>query len=89
VLKGNRPTALMLNLDDESLLSQPDVKLALATELFRCRHLSLDHAARVAELPIVDVMLHRPPDLVKKLAITFIGLGIPVVAGFVGSQAPR
>ena len=58
VLKGDRPTALMLNLDDESLLSQPDVKLALATELFRCGHLSLGRAARLAELPIVDFMRH-------------------------------
>jgi predicted HTH domain antitoxin len=57
VLKGDRPTALMLNLD-ETLLNQPDVKLALATELFRCGHFSLGRAARLAELPIVDFMRH-------------------------------
>jgi predicted HTH domain antitoxin len=58
VLKGDRPTALMLNLDDEALLSQPDVKVALATELFCCGHLSLGRAARLANLPIYDFMRH-------------------------------
>jgi predicted HTH domain antitoxin len=58
VMKGDRPTALMLNLDDEALLSQPDVKLALATELFRCGHLSLGRAARLAEMAVVDFMRH-------------------------------
>jgi predicted HTH domain antitoxin len=58
VLKGDRPTAIMLNLDDESLLSQPDVKLALATELYRCGHLSLGRAARLAEMNLVDFMRH-------------------------------
>src|SRR5260370_24898852 len=58
VLKGDRPTAIMLNLDDETLLSQPDVKLALATELFRCGHLSLGRAARLANMALVDFMRH-------------------------------
>jgi len=69
VLKGDRPAALMLNLDDESLLNQPDVKLALATELFRCGHLSLGRAARLANMPIVDFMRHLS------------GRGIPVIHG--------
>lgn len=69
VLKGDRPTAIMLNLDDEALLSQPDVKLALATELFRCGHLSLGRAARLANLPIVDFMRHLS------------ARGIPVIQG--------
>jgi hypothetical protein len=46
VLESDRPTAIMLNLDDDTLLNQPDVKLALVTELFRCGHLSLGRAAR-------------------------------------------
>jgi predicted HTH domain antitoxin len=69
VMKGDRPTAIMLNLDDEALLSQPDVMLALATELFRCGHFSLGRAARLAELTIVDFMHHLSTH------------GIPVIQG--------
>lgn len=58
VLKGDRPTAIMLNLDDDALLKEPDVKLAIATELFRCGHLSLGRAARLAGMAIVDFMQH-------------------------------
>src|SRR5271156_5991906 len=58
VLKGDRPTAIMLNLDDDALLNRPDVKLALGTELFRCGHLSLGRAARLANMAIVDFMRH-------------------------------
>lgn len=58
VLKGDKPTAIMLNLDDDSLLTEPDVKLALATELFRCGHLPLGRAARLANMAIVDFMRH-------------------------------
>jgi predicted HTH domain antitoxin len=59
----------MLNLDDEALLSQPDIKLALATELFRCGHLSLGRAARLANIPIVDFIHHLS------------ARGIPVIQG--------
>ncbi len=69
VLKGNRPAAIMLNLDDEALLSQPDIKLALAAELFRCGHLSLGRAARLANISIVDFMHHLSAH------------GIPVIQG--------
>src|SRR5271156_631811 len=69
VLKGDRPTAIMLNLDDEALLSQPDVRVALATELFRCGHFSLGRAARLAEMAIVDFMRHLS------------ARGIPVLGG--------
>ncbi len=58
VLKGDKPAAIMLNLDDEGLLKEPDVKLALATELFRCGHLSLGRAARLAGIAIVNFMRH-------------------------------
>ncbi len=72
VLKRDRPAAIMLNLDDEALLSQPDVKLALATELFRCGHLSLGRAARLAGMAIVDFMHHLS------------ARGIPVIRGTAG-----
>jgi predicted HTH domain antitoxin len=58
VLKGDKPTAIMLNLDDDTLLNDPDVKLALATELFKCGHLSLGRAARLSMMAIVDFMRH-------------------------------
>jgi predicted HTH domain antitoxin len=69
VLKGDHPTALMLNLDDDSLLKQPDVRLALATELFKCGHMSLGRSARLAKIPVVDFMRHLS------------SRGIPVVSG--------
>jgi predicted HTH domain antitoxin len=58
VLEDDRPTAILLDLRQEGLLSQPDVKLALATDLFRCGDLSLGRAARLAEMPLVDFMHH-------------------------------
>jgi len=58
VLKGDRPTAIMLTLDDDASQNDPDVKLALATELFTCGHLSLGQAARRAERPTVEFMQH-------------------------------
>jgi predicted HTH domain antitoxin len=69
VLKGDKPTAIMLNLDDDALLTQPDVKLALATELFRCGHLPLGRAARLANMAIVDFMRHLS------------ARGIPIIQG--------
>jgi predicted HTH domain antitoxin len=66
VLKGDVPTAIMLNLDDESLLKEPDVRRAIATELFRCGHLSLGRAARLAEMAVVKFMRSR---------------GIPIIQG--------
>ena len=69
VMKGDRPAALMLSLDDDSLLSQPDVRLALATELFKCGHLSLGRAARVANMALVDFMSHLS------------SRGIPIIQG--------
>ena len=69
VLKGDKPTAIMLSLDDDTLLNDPDVKLALATELFKCGHLSLGRAARLAVMTIVDFMRH------------LVARGIPVIQG--------
>jgi len=69
VLKGDKPTAIMLNLDDDTLLTEPDVKLALATELFRCGHLPLGRAARLANTAIVDFMRHLS------------ARGIPIIEG--------
>jgi predicted HTH domain antitoxin len=58
VLQDDRPAAIMLDIGEGGLLSQPEVKVALATELFRCGHLSLGRAARLAEMPLADFMRH-------------------------------
>ena len=69
VLKHDRPEALLVHLDDESLLSQPGVRRALATALYREESLSLGQAARLADLPVAEFIQH-----VSRL-------GIPVVRG--------
>ena len=46
VLNRHQPEAVLIHLDDESLLSEPGVRCALATALYRDRSLSLGQAAR-------------------------------------------
>ena len=69
VLNRHRPEALLVHLDDESLLSAPGIRRAIATALYREQSLSLGQAARYSGLAIGE----------------FIGyvsrLGIPVVRG--------
>lgn len=69
VLNRHRPEALLAHLDDESLLSAPGIRRAIATALYRDESLSLGQAARFAGFGIGE----------------FIGyvsrLGIPVVRG--------
>ncbi len=69
VLKGDTPDALILHLGLGESSDDADVRLALATALFRAGTLSLGRAARVAETEI--------PELVTHLS----RLGIPVVEG--------
>lgn len=69
VMNRDQPEALLVHLDDEALLSQPGVRRALATALYRDESLSLGQAARCAALPIAEFMQH-----VSRL-------GIPVVRG--------
>lgn len=56
VLNRHRPEALLVHLDDDSLLAEPGIRLALAVALFRERSLSLGQAARFSRLgiPVVD-----------------------------------
>ena len=58
VLNRDEPEALIVHLDDESLLSEPGTRLALATALFRSESVSLGRAARVAGVTIADFMQH-------------------------------
>ena len=51
VLSRNTPEALLVHLDDDSILAAPGVRRALALALYREGCLSLGHAARFSDLP--------------------------------------
>ena len=69
VLNRHRPEAVLVHLGDDSLLSEPGVRKAIATALFRERSLSLGLAARFSGVGIAEFIEH-----VSRL-------GLPVVAG--------
>ena len=69
VLNRHEPEAVLIHLHDDSLLSEPGVRQAIATGLFRERSLSLGLAAKYAGLGIAEFIEH-----VSRLEI-------PVVAG--------
>lgn len=69
VMSRDRPEALLVHLDDEQLLQEPGVRLALATALYKSESLSLGRAARVAGMALAEFIQH-----VSRL-------GIPVVRG--------
>ena len=69
VLNRQEPDALLVHLDNETLLSEPGVRLALATALYKSESLSLGRAAKLAGLALADFMQH-----VSRL-------GIPAVRG--------
>jgi len=71
VLNRHQPEAVLVHLSDNSLLSEPGMRRALATSLFRDGSLSLGLAAKFAGLAIAEFIDH-----VSKL-------GIPVVSGTV------
>jgi predicted HTH domain antitoxin len=69
IMKGDEPTAVMVHLDDDSLLSRPGVKMALATALFKDGSLALGRAARLADVSLVGFIQHPSR------------LGIPAIRG--------
>ncbi len=69
VMNRDQPEALLVHLDDEKLLKEPGVRLALATALFRSESLSLGKAAKLSGMALADFIRH-----VSRL-------GIPVVRG--------
>ena len=69
VLNRHEPEAVLVHLRDDSVLSEPGVRQAIATALFRERSLSLGLAAKYSGLGIAGFIEH-----VSRL-------GIPVVAG--------
>ena len=54
VLSRNSPEALLVHLDDDSILAAPGVRRALALALYREGCLSLGHAARFSDLPTAE-----------------------------------
>ena len=58
VMKRDQPEALLFHLEDEGLLGEPSVRLALATALYRSESVTLGRGARIAGIPLVDFMLH-------------------------------
>ena len=68
VLNRHRPEALLVHLDDDSLLAEPGIRRALATALYRDRSLSLGQAARFSGLSIAEFMQH-----VSRLGIPVLG----------------
>ena len=69
VLNRHRPEALPVHLDDESLLSEPGIRRAIATALYRERSLSPGQAARFSGFGIGE--------FIRQVS----RLGIPVVRG--------
>src|ERR1035437_7977847 len=62
-------SCLLMHLNDEKLLAEPGVRVALATALYKDESLSLGRAAKLAGMVLVEFMQH-----VSRL-------GIPVVRG--------
>ena len=52
VMNRDHPEALLFHLDDEGLLGEPGVRLALATALFKSESISIGRAAKVAGMPL-------------------------------------
>jgi predicted HTH domain antitoxin len=69
VMKGDQPEAVIFHLDNDGLLSEPGMRLALATALFKEGHLSLGRAAKLADMPLGEF-------------IPYLGSrGIPAITG--------
>jgi len=58
VLKRDRPEAFLVHIDLNELPEAPEVKLLLATALFKSGSLSLGRAARVGGVPISELVTH-------------------------------
>ena len=58
VLKGDQPEALLVHVDFEGIPEAPEVKLLLASALFKSGALSLGRAARLAGIPVSEIVTH-------------------------------
>lgn len=69
VMNRDQPEALLFHLDDEGLLGEPGVRLALATALYRSESVTLGRGAKIAGITLPEFMLHVSHE------------GIPVIRG--------
>ena len=69
VMNRDRPDALLFHLDDEGLLGEPGVRLALATVLYKNDGISVGRGAKIAGIPIEAFMVEMGR------------AGIPVIRG--------
>ncbi len=69
VMNRDRPDALMVGMNLAGVLDAQGVRPALATALSRDGHLSLAHAARLAEIPLGEHVAH-----VSRLGIAVVRL---------------
>jgi len=58
VMNRDQPEAVLFHLDDEGLLGEPGVRLALATTLYGSESISLGRAAKIAGIPLAEFMQH-------------------------------
>ena len=56
VMSRDQPKAVLIHLDNKGLLREPEVRLALATALYRSECVSLGRGAKIADIPLVDFM---------------------------------
>ncbi len=73
VLKRQRPEAVLVHLEGDSILGEPGIRLALATALYREQNISLGRAARFSGLPLAEFIQYVSQ------------LGIPVIQGTAAS----
>jgi predicted HTH domain antitoxin len=57
VMNRDQPEAVLFHLDDEGLLGEPGVRLALATALYKSESVSLGRAARIAGIALEAFMV--------------------------------
>lgn len=58
VLKGDLPEAVILHLDSAEIPADAELRLALATALFKDGALSMGRAARVAGISVSELLSH-------------------------------
>ena len=73
VLRRQRPEAVLVHLDADSILDEAGIRLALATALYREEIISIGRAARFSGLPLAEFIQYASQ------------LGIPVVQGTAAS----
>ena len=56
VMNRDQPEALLFHLDDEGLLGEPGVRLAIATDLYKGGSISLGRAAKIAGIALAEFM---------------------------------